>query len=466
MTRGYWVTTRANAMAAVVLVCVVLLVSLRSCAGVAEGDTPVATTVVEAAERETAWTDRLPVQPQEEADFCCCTYDETENGTPELLKILNSIVQRPFFRFIRVNVHRPCPYYAVSLLCTSVHAPCSVCKCDPNDVPTALLADSDITQLADDYSDEPLVGRSAVPKQVEKWGAALFAGLVDEHEHDKDAGGEYVDLVGNPEGHTGYAGPLANRIWQGIYDDNCVFDGYDGCSESQVFYRLISGLHASVSTHIALTWNAFMPNVPHRLNCTELSRRVFDHADRVENIHLLYQFVLRAMTRAAGTFLHSKEVYRTGYSSSDEALWEELQKLFQVKLLCSRTFNETSLLGLSNSRSLIAQMRRRMRNVTTLTDCISCEKCRVWGKLQFLGLATALKIVTMPRDADIALARNEMVALINLLRQLALTVDTLRTAECTPPGTAGVTTPPAAPISSHPTDTAPSITVEPWFDDL
>lgn len=26
-------------------------------------------------------------------------------------------------------------------------------------------------------------------------------------------------------------------------------------------------------------------------------------------------------------------------------------------------------------------------------DCVGCEKCRLWGKLQVLGLGTALKIV-------------------------------------------------------------------------
>ena len=26
-------------------------------------------------------------------------------------------------------------------------------------------------------------------------------------------------------------------------------------------------------------------------------------------------------------------------------------------------------------------------------DCVGCEKCRLWGKLQVLGLATSLKIL-------------------------------------------------------------------------
>lgn len=30
---------------------------------------------------------------------------------------------------------------------------------------------------------------------------------------------------------------------------------------------------------------------------------------------------------------------------------------------------------------------------SALMDCLGCEKCRLWGKLQVLGLGTALKIL-------------------------------------------------------------------------
>ena len=26
-------------------------------------------------------------------------------------------------------------------------------------------------------------------------------------------------------------------------------------------------------------------------------------------------------------------------------------------------------------------------------DCVTCEKCRVWGKLQILGLGAAIKVI-------------------------------------------------------------------------
>ena len=33
------------------------------------------------------------------------------------------------------------------------------------------------------------------------------------------------------------------------------------------------------------------------------------------------------------------------------------------------------------------------RNVSLILDCVSCEKCKLWGKLQILGIGTALKVL-------------------------------------------------------------------------
>jgi len=114
--------------------------------------------------------------------------------------------------------------------------------------------------------------------------------------------GVYVSLVNNPERFTGYAGDHANAVWKEIYRENCfeiqpqtdeeaaiflrtqagqgsaksdleaVMLGWIGkrvsamgtemydqltlentCLEKRVFWRLISGMHTSISTH--LSWD-------------------------------------------------------------------------------------------------------------------------------------------------------------------------------------------------------------------
>jgi ERO1-like protein alpha len=61
---------------------------------------------------------------------------------------------------------------------------------------------------------------------------------------------------------------------------------------------------------------------------------------------------------------------------------------------------------------LRSQFVGRFRNISAIMDCVTCERCRLWGKLQILGLGTALKILLMDGDESGVghLQRNEVVA--------------------------------------------------------
>lgn len=58
-------------------------------------------------------------------------------------------------------------------------------------------------------------------------------------------------------------------------------------------------------------------------------------------------------------------------------------------------------------------------------DCVICERCRLWGKIQTLGLGTALKLLIASNDVSklssivAKLRRCEIVALINTLGRLS-----------------------------------------------
>lgn len=64
-------------------------------------------------------------------------------------------------------------------------------------------------------------------------------------------------------------------------------------------------------------------------------------------------------------------------------------------------------------------------------DCVSCEKCRLWGKLQILGIGTAIKILLTPNNQLLAqdskgrrlLNRQEVIALINVLHQFSKSIE-------------------------------------------
>lgn len=42
---------------------------------------------------------------------------------------------------------------------------------------------------------------------------------------------------------------------------------------------------------------------------------------------------------------------------------------------------------------LKAEFKEHFRNVTRIMDCVGCDKCRLWGKVQTTGIATALKVL-------------------------------------------------------------------------
>ncbi len=69
------------------------------------------------------------------------------------------------------------------------------------------------------------------------------------------------------------------------------------CLEKRIFYRIISGLHASISIHICSEYldqqtGAWGPN----LDC--FIARIAQHPERLQNVYFNYVLLLRALARA------------------------------------------------------------------------------------------------------------------------------------------------------------------------
>jgi len=62
-------------------------------------------------------------------------------------------------------------------------------------------------------------------------------------------------------------------------------------------------------------------------------------------------------------------------------------------------------------------------------DCVGCDKCRLWGKLQTAGYGTALKVLfefdKNDRSHNPPLRRTELVALFNTLDKLSHSLSAL-----------------------------------------
>ncbi|PHU10701.1 Endoplasmic reticulum oxidoreductin-2 [Capsicum chinense] len=157
--------------------------------------------------------------------------------------------------------------------------------------------------------------------------------------------------------------------------------------------------------------------------------RVLQYLERVRNLYFTYLFVLRAVTKAK-YYLEQAE-YDTGNPEEDLKAQSFMQQLlFNQKLqaACSIPFDEAKLWKGQSGPELKQQIQKQFRNISSIMDCVGCDKCRLWGKLQVLGLGTALKILfsvdgESRHDQHLQLQRNEVIALVNLLNQLSESIE-------------------------------------------
>lgn len=194
---------------------------------------------------------------------------------------------------------------------------CGICECDEKDIPVA-WKQTKITPV------NTLLGLPLQRKKEIKWTDSdknCWTAVPDSHDM------TYVNLLMNPETRTGYSGEEASRIWRAIYQENCFKSGNvnDMCLEERVFYRLLSGMHASITMKIATyfyptnqtkdiakitSYNDFEPNFDMYTNAIE------KFPDRIKNLYFLYTFTLRAIQKAA-PFLETYE-YSTGNQTDDQ----------------------------------------------------------------------------------------------------------------------------------------------------
>ncbi|EEB07403.1 ER oxidoreductin Ero1b [Schizosaccharomyces japonicus yFS275] len=237
---------------------------------------------------------------------------------------------------------------------------------------------------------------------------------------DEDENCVYVSLLDNPERFTGYSGPHATLIWRMIYNECLSEHDEEPMSpfenslaphekldnrlqdidkymelwslEEHVFYRILSGMHSSVSTHLCYHYfnqssGLWVPN----LEC--FVDRVYNHPSRVENLYFDYAVLLRALGKLDGWLDELSFCYDD--STQDSIIRKSLRTLTRAATKAPKLFDEHRLFtgDAASAEILKDEFRMHFRNVSALMDCVGCEKCRLWGKIQTNGLGTALKIL-------------------------------------------------------------------------
>lgn len=372
-----------------------------------------------------------------------------------------------YFRIFKVDLSKACPFWG-GTAATCTRPDCSVLVCDPEQIPACWRGGSRSAQkrstpnmgIYPHDSAEAALGRVERPTGSQAL-PPFFAPYALEDESawtapDSDELSEYVDLTLNPEGFTGYQG---QHIWDAVYRENCFrpqlcsrgatesSDAADliglgsvststpvrpaACREERVFYRCVSGIHASINVHIARRYLFGRNRWGHH---TRIYReRLRKHPERIENLYFVYALVLRALNKAAPSLAHRSD-YWTGNETEDARTRHLVEQVLRNPLIrgpvngCTTTFAEHEMFRGCCANCLV-QFRAHFRNISKIMDCVGCEKCRLWGKLQFLGLGTAFKILfaepsytARTNRSDLDLTRNEVVALINLLKNLCLSI--------------------------------------------
>lgn len=362
---------------------------------------------------------------------CCCDYETVDSLNGAVLHpLLQDLVTTPFFRYFKVKLWCDCPFWPDDGMCKL--RDCSVCECPENEFPEPFKKPTQYGLSSDDLKcqegkPEAAVDRTLDSKAFRGWIEVDNPWTSDDETDNSEM--TYVNLQLNPERYTGYTGPSARRIWDAIYSENCPkYTSGEICQERRVLYKLISGLHSSISVHIAAEYLLDEAKNLWGRNVELMYDRVLRYPDRVKNLYFTFMFVLRAVTKAAN-YLEQAE-YDTGNLEADlkaQSLMRQLLYNPKLQAACPLPFDEAKLWQGQSGPELKQEIQKNFRNISAVMDCVGCEKCRLWGKLQVLGLGTALKILfsvdskTHPYT-PLQLQRNEVIALVNLLHRLSESV--------------------------------------------
>ena len=416
-------------------------------------------------------TDHGQIDPRSIVSDACASYTTLDNLNKDLAPSLESITKdTDFFAYYRLNLYeQKCPVRAwddETGTCGNIACKVDTLE-DEKDIPE-IWRTQHLSKLEGPKAAHP--GRQAQKDRDQRplqgnLGENVGESCVVEYDDECDdrdycvpedesatAKGDYVSLTENPERFTGYAGGL---VWDAIYQENCfsrdadssAFQGTDNpfqarndlrsvlqkksatndlplddeCLEKRVFHRIISGMHASINTHICYdylnqstgTWG---PN----LQCYQ--DRLATHPERISNLYFDYAILLRAVAKLR-TYLKNY-TFCSGDPTSDLATKAKVLQLADTAARPPPIFDERTMFQDPQlSAELKEDFRNRFRNVSRLMDCVGCDKCRLWGKLQTVGYGTALKILfeydEHKNGENPPLRRTELVALVNTLDRVS-----------------------------------------------
>jgi len=405
-------------------------------------------------------------------DDCPCTaHVVDEFNSEKIYQPLMEILKTYYFRYFQVAFNKPCIFFAEDGACASKN--CMVETCSINEVPDMVKTAEDIVEnnVQDADSEERTKWNncneaehlrpdmeSSIHDKVDvliedeghKQGLNEFCQL-DPIENSENC--QFVDLTRNPERFTGYSGRSVWKIWDTIYREICFqakspkdesvlplnsATVLDMCLEKRAFYKIVSGLHSSITIHLCANYLLQEENVLMGLppiwgqNKQEFNKRFSPKStqnegpERLKNAYFLYLIELRALAKAAPVLKNIDFSDENG--SDNDSIKERLYNILENIQNFPTHFDEEKLFRDEpmDNPTLLTEFKEKFYQISELFDCIGCDRCKVWGKLQVTGIGTALKILLTPLN-QIKLTKHETVALLNAFGRISTSIEQLKT---------------------------------------
>jgi ERO1-like protein beta len=143
--------------------------------------------------------------------------------------------------------------------------------------------------------------------------------------------------------------------------------------------------------------------------------------DRISNLYFNYALVTRAIAKLGPYVLGPHYTFCAGNLLQDQDTRDKVAAVTKHAASVPQIFDESVMFVNGEGPSLKEDFRNRFRNISRVMDCVGCDKCRLWGKIQTSGYGTALKILFEfhENQKPPSLKRTELVALFNTYARLS-----------------------------------------------
>uniref|UniRef100_A0A8D0D4S4 ERO1-like protein alpha n=1 Tax=Sander lucioperca TaxID=283035 RepID=A0A8D0D4S4_SANLU len=354
-------------------------------------------------------------------DDCTCDVETIDRfNNDQLFSKLQTLLESDYFRFYKVNLNKACPFWTVRSHCGLKD--CAVQPCSPNEVPEGLRSSSHnkVSQSGSADQESPVWNLFEFYVHFFLFKVLILCFLAFS-----------LSFI--------YVFCLCSKTFYSWLEGQCV--------EKRAFYRLISGLHASINIHLSARYllddSWFQKKWGH--NVSEFRQR-FDSEltagegpKRLRNLYFLFLIELRALAKALPVFQQPSFRLYTGRPEEDRRHKEQLLHILQLARSFPLHFDETSLFAGDEKEAakLKEDIRLAFLNISRIMDCVGCFKCRLWGKLQTQGLGTALKILFSERQIEalptssskrpsFQLSRQEISSLLNAFGRISTSIRELQ----------------------------------------